>query len=151
MKQVIISMGNYGGAEEVAAVEIENGQLTGNIFKADLHLEQNKLYFAGFLEGLFTFISNSELIVDRRNYNFEFYMRQYGLAEDCLRDHYRGMQYINDLFRTHFGHDGWVRCTNAAGLSHYFNLSSIRKVYGDSALSDAMILGISFLIMTSAK
>jgi len=34
MRQVVISLGDFGGIEEVAAVEIESGQLTGKTFMA---------------------------------------------------------------------------------------------------------------------
>lgn len=148
MRQIVISLGDFGGIEEVAAVEIENGQLTGKTFMACLHYEQDQLSFANILDDLFGFISNAELIVER-NFLYCLDAKQYGLTEDSLRDHCRSIQYINDLFRPHFGHDGWGRRTNATGLSRHFNLAPIRKMHGDSALSDAMILGASFLIMTS--
>jgi len=150
MRQIIISAGNFGGIEEVAAVEIENGQLTGKIFEASLHYEQGEFCFANILDSLFMFISDAELIVER-SFLFDLDAQQYGLTEDCLRDHCHSMQYINDLFRPHFRHDGWGRRTNATGLCHHFNLSPIRKVYGDSALSDAMIMGVSYLIMTGTR
>lgn len=149
MRQVVISLGDFGGIEEVAAVEIESGQLTGKTFMACLHYEQDQFSFANILDGLFGFISNAELIADRNNFCSGFHAQRYGLTEESLRGHCRSIQYINNLFRPHLGHDGWVRRTNATGLSRHFNLSSVRRMHGDSALSDAMILGASFLIMTS--
>lgn len=149
MRQVVISLGDFGGIEEVAAVEIENGQLTGKTFMARLHYEQGQFGFANILDSLFMFVSNAELIADRNNFCFNFHAQRYGLTEESLRGHCQSIQYINDLFHPHFGHGGWVSRTNAAGLSRHFNLSPIRKMHGDSALSDAMILGASFLIMTS--
>src|SRR3989338_1295639 len=150
MRQVVISLRDFGGIEEVAAVAIENGQLTKNTFKTHLHFDQVGFHFADILDDLFVFISNAELIVDRRCIYNSLAM-QHGLTEDRLREHCQRMQYINDYFRPHFRHDGWGGRTNATGLCHHFNLSAIRKVYGDSALSDAMIMGVSYLIMTGTR
>lgn len=150
MRQVAISLGDYGGVMEVAAVEIESGQLTGKTFMARLHYEQGQFSLTNNLDGLFGFISNAELIVDWRNHCYR-HVPQHGLTEDSLREHCRSIQYINDLFRPHLGHDGWAGrdYAIAIGLSRHFNLLPIRKMHGDSALSHAMILGASFLIMTS--